>query len=98
MVFHNSLQSRVVLVTATLTFERYEYSPPVDPDGDENCLVSEQGQCTVGIPYSTGSQTFLSKGILYTLIHTCTELPVDIRKLFAIVLSLSPITFNCMTF
>ena len=59
VVLHNSLQSRAVLVTATLTFERYEYSPPVDVDGDETCSVSEQGQCTVGILYGTGSQTFL---------------------------------------
>ena len=29
ILLHNSLQSRTVLVTATLTFERYEYSPPV---------------------------------------------------------------------
>ena len=59
VIVHNSLGSRGVLVTASFTFQRFEYSPPVDADPDESCLVSEQGQCTVGIPYSTGSQKFL---------------------------------------
>ena len=55
--FNNRLRSSHILVTGSLYFERSEYSPPLDLE--QNCSVSQQEQCTIGIPYSTGVQQFL---------------------------------------
>ena len=55
--FYKSPTSSRVIVTGSLYFERFEYSAPTDLV--ESCNVSKQGQCTIGIPYSTGLQQFL---------------------------------------
>ena len=57
VILHNSL-SMEISVNASLYFERTEYSAP-DLNSKDSCNVSEQGNCLVGIDYSTGSQQFL---------------------------------------
>ncbi len=57
VILHNSLSMEIIL-SASLYFERTEYSVP-DLSSKESCFVSEQGNCLVGIDYSTGSQQFL---------------------------------------
>ncbi len=59
VIFHNSLSAEI-FVNATLNFERTEYSAPL-VSTLKSCNVSAQGQCTIGIDYSTGSQDFLVK-------------------------------------
>ncbi len=57
---YNSLASRPVFVSASLTFERFEYSAPAAVDLNRSCVVHEQGRCTVSIPYNIiGLQKFL---------------------------------------
>ena len=57
VILHNSLSTEI-FVNGSLYFERTEYSAP-DLNSKESCNVSEQGNCLVGIDYSTGSQQFL---------------------------------------
>ncbi|XP_064392974.1 uncharacterized protein LOC135340550 [Halichondria panicea] len=49
---YNSLASRPVFVSASLTFERFEYSAPAAVFLNGSCVVREQGHCTVPIPYN----------------------------------------------
>ena len=55
VILHNSLSAEV-FVNVSVSFERTEYSAP---DVESSCDVSERGQCSLSIPYGTGSQSFL---------------------------------------
>ena len=63
-----------ISVNASLYFERTEYSAP-DLNSKESCNVSEQGNCLVGIDYSTGSQQFL----VITSIPKCVDWGENVR-------------------
>ncbi len=61
IVIYNSLASRSVHVSASLTFERSKYSVPPSAimETDRNCVVNKEGHCHLDIPYKIGSQRFL---------------------------------------
>ena len=56
VVLHNSLSRSQIAYTVSLSFERFEYTPP---SIGSSCSALSGGQCTVDIPYGTGSQLAL---------------------------------------
>lgn len=58
----NPRSSSSISYSATLQFERFEYAVPANNDTDipnSYCSAASRGQCTVNIPYGTGSQLAL---------------------------------------
>ena len=76
---YNSLQSSSVGYSVSLEFERFEYSLPPDDGTAVSCSARSGEQCTVDIPYSTGSQQAL-------VVATIPE-NVDWRKSFHVNIS-----------
>ncbi len=46
-------------MSASLAFERFEYSVPSMIGPDQSCVVLKEGHCHLNIPYKVGSQSFL---------------------------------------
>ena len=56
VILHNSLSEQVVTYNVALSFARFEYNPL---NISIFCFAPSGGQCTVGIPYGSGSQLAL---------------------------------------